>query len=234
MSRKRFTDCDKWRDAWFRRLSSNVKLLWLYLCDSCDNAGVWEIDQELADFEMGQHVDLNDALVEMTERVVEIDGGRKWWIKKFILFQNPTGLTPTVSPHVHILRLLEHHGLDASPFLNNGNERVGLGLAKAPRSLQDKTRPDQTSEGECRGGKITTAEILTRLGMPSGPKDVSEWSGGLNRVARCRSAKEAEIFIQWACKQARNADARIDHWRHAKPYAEQWDREARARVLNTV
>ena len=59
--KKRFTDCDKWRDPWFRRLSVQAKLVWLWLLDNCDNAGVIDVDIELAAFQIGEEIK-RDAL----------------------------------------------------------------------------------------------------------------------------------------------------------------------------
>lgn len=37
--KRRFTDCDMWEGDWFMSLPLDMKLLWRYLCDRCDNAG---------------------------------------------------------------------------------------------------------------------------------------------------------------------------------------------------
>lgn len=234
MTRLRFTDTDKWRDGWFRRLPSRHKMLWLYLCDTCDNAGVWEVDQELATFEMGQPIDLADALACMGDRILPIDDGRKWWLQKFITFQHPTGLTKSVSPHKNVIRLLERHGLDPSAFLaveKSSNERDREGLAKAPRS-QQAPDPAQTSlSGEsAERGKIDTADLLARHGLPCGAKEAKEWAGGLSRTARCRSQAEADAFLEWAKHLAfQRSGVAVRYWRHVIELATEWDQGARPR-----
>jgi hypothetical protein len=40
----RFTETDKWRDKWFLELNPLQKILFLYLCDNCNNAGFIEIN----------------------------------------------------------------------------------------------------------------------------------------------------------------------------------------------
>lgn len=50
---KRFTDTGKWKNKWFRTLPYKGKLLWLYLCDMCDIAGIWDKDLDLASFQLG-------------------------------------------------------------------------------------------------------------------------------------------------------------------------------------
>ena len=47
---KRFTDTDIWKKKWFRKLPLEIKLLWCYLKDSCDHAGVIEFDAEVISF----------------------------------------------------------------------------------------------------------------------------------------------------------------------------------------
>ena len=50
---KRFTETNKWEDPWFRKLKPEMKLLWSWLLDSCDNAGIIDADIELAAFQIG-------------------------------------------------------------------------------------------------------------------------------------------------------------------------------------
>ena len=37
---KRFTDTDKWKKGFIRNLPTKYKLLWLYILDDCNHAGV--------------------------------------------------------------------------------------------------------------------------------------------------------------------------------------------------
>ena len=57
---KRFTETSKWNDPWYRKLSTKNKSFWQYLCDQCDNAGVWKIDYEIASFYIGEEIDKAD------------------------------------------------------------------------------------------------------------------------------------------------------------------------------
>lgn len=82
---KRFTATEKWEDYWFRRLSPDYKLLWLYLLDKCNLAGLWEKDFELASQLTGSKYDEKDLMKVFNGRLVEID--RFIFIPKFIEFQ---------------------------------------------------------------------------------------------------------------------------------------------------
>lgn len=68
---KRFTETTKWADPWYRRLTCIRKVFWLYICDNCDNAGVWKVDYELASFHIGAPINEKDLLSfnESKERV---------------------------------------------------------------------------------------------------------------------------------------------------------------------
>src|SRR3990167_4119628 len=57
---KRFTSTEKWEDVWFRRLPIKQKCIWQYLCDRCDNAGVWSIDYDMMSFYIGDRCDQSD------------------------------------------------------------------------------------------------------------------------------------------------------------------------------
>ena len=69
---KRFTETLKWGDPWYRKLSCRHKALWSYICDKCDNAGVWKVDYDLASFQIGERVSEADMAIlnDGKERVV--------------------------------------------------------------------------------------------------------------------------------------------------------------------
>lgn len=73
---KRFTETKKWDDPWYRRLSPRLKAFWLYLCDNCDNAGVWKIDYELASFYIGEPVSAADleSINSEKNRAIPVNG----------------------------------------------------------------------------------------------------------------------------------------------------------------
>src|SRR5689334_8641143 len=101
---KRLTDTEKWKDPWYRKLSLLNKVFWAYICDNCDNAGVWKPDFELASFCIGSELDPK-ALVEVfKDRITVLDPGR-WHIKKFVAFQFGC-LSPISRPHQSVMELL--------------------------------------------------------------------------------------------------------------------------------
>lgn len=59
---KRFTDSEKWKNPWFRKLQIKAKLTWVYMCDECDISGVWKPDFELASFQLDFKIDLTSII----------------------------------------------------------------------------------------------------------------------------------------------------------------------------
>lgn len=106
---KRFTETEKWRDTWFRKLPARSKLAFYYLVENCDCAGVWQADYELATFSIGEEVDWNKVLEDMGARVIVLGDG-KWYLTRFIEFQYGP-LSEGCKPHLKILSVLRSHGI---------------------------------------------------------------------------------------------------------------------------
>jgi len=109
---KRFTETQKWEDPWFRRLRPEIKLLWQWILDRCDNAGVIDPDIDLASFQIGYQYPM-DTLLEFGERAIKLPCG-KWFIPKFIAFQYGQ-LSTDCKAHKPIFISLEKHGLKGYP-----------------------------------------------------------------------------------------------------------------------
>lgn len=121
---KRFTETEKWKDPWFRRLDGRLKLLWFWLCDQCDNAGIIDPDMELAAFQIGITVSELD-MEGFDGRVKRIPNG-KWMLTKFIPFQYGE-LSEACPAHKPVFRSLE-------------SNRVLNGYSKGTSTLQDKDK----------------------------------------------------------------------------------------------
>lgn len=112
---KRFTDTEKWKKGFVRNLPPAYKLLWLYMLDDCDNAGVWQVEVEVASIRLGVKVNEKESLKLFGNNVISFDEGSKWFIKEFVKFQqgvNHIGeLNDNSNPHKSILRIVEQYNL---------------------------------------------------------------------------------------------------------------------------
>jgi len=109
MAKKRFTDAEIWDKKWFRKLSPTGKLLWNYLKDKCDNAGVLDFDDVIASTYIGLKVSKEDALTLFGDRVVEIQED-KLYISSFCDFQYGE-LSEKCNPHKAIIKTLKRYDL---------------------------------------------------------------------------------------------------------------------------
>lgn len=123
MGRKRFTDADKWEDGWFCDLPSPVKLFWMYLCDRCDHAGVWEVNWRLAQFHLVDMVP-SEVTAALKDKIQVIKGGKAWFIPRFISFQYPTGLSTTSPAHKRIRATMISHGINPDTLVYTLSNRV--------------------------------------------------------------------------------------------------------------
>jgi len=111
---KRFTESSKWSDLWFMDLKIEHKLLWIYLLDNCDHAGVYKPNLRLLAFQMGHLITKEDLFKYMEGRVVELKSGN-WFIPGFIKFQYGN-LTRSNSAHKGVLRVLSREEIDTSEY----------------------------------------------------------------------------------------------------------------------
>lgn len=129
---KRFTDTDKWDDEWFMDLEPTMKLLWIYICDRCDCAGVWKVNFKKASFSIGAILDKQSALNAFEARI-RVIAPEKWFVEKFIQFQYPKGLSDTSQIHKGVLKSLDNNHIDSKPFLS-----LIKGNALAMERIMDK------------------------------------------------------------------------------------------------
>ena len=69
---KRFMDTDLWNKKWFRELPVRLKIVWFYLINKCNHAGIWECDIDLLSFQIGENYTLKEILEAFGDNLKEI------------------------------------------------------------------------------------------------------------------------------------------------------------------
>jgi hypothetical protein len=115
--------------------------------------------------------------------------------------RNPTDI-PTANPR-------ETH---AEPIEGKGREGKGSG-----REGASPPPPPSISKG------IDTSNLLAEFGIPNSAKAVSEWRGGLNKIARCSCLDEARSFLRWAVGNCRLQGLVPEYFRQVRQLAIEWD-----------
>jgi len=133
---KRLTDSEKWRDPWFSELSQEDKLLWLYLLDACDHAGVWKVNVRFLNFSLESAYTIDTIMKALGSRVHFISS-EYLLIEKYLQFQYPKGLSDKNKPQKAAMDiLLKHNVLD----------RVIKGYDKGYHTPQDKDTDKDTDK----------------------------------------------------------------------------------------
>lgn len=185
MARKRFTDADKWEDAWFCGLPPAIKLFWNYICDQCDHGGVWDINWPLAQFHMGE---LDQAAIEraLSRRVVPVRGGSRWFIPGFIRFQYPSGLSLTSPAHKRIRATLTGHGINPDTL----SYTVQGTVSDTPEDKDEDKDKDSSSNAEnpfddesmAKAKAIMAADAVPKPPLPMPPKSFADFRAMHSRV----------------------------------------------------
>ena len=123
------TDTDKWKKRFLRELKPQHKLLWFYILDDCNHAGIWDVDIEVASIRVGEKLIYDMLPQEFLDKIVIFDNGDKWFIPDFIDFQYGE-LNPNSNVHKSVIALLDKYNLQG--YLK-GSEGVD-------NTLQDKDK----------------------------------------------------------------------------------------------
>ena len=107
---KRFIDTKIWDKAWFRKLTSKNKLLWIYILTKCDHAGIWDSDWEAAEFFIGEKVSFEELPKQIQDKMQYIKGDDQYFIPAFIEFQYGT-LRENSKPHLSVIKRLNEKSL---------------------------------------------------------------------------------------------------------------------------
>jgi len=114
----RITDTNKWTKPWFRSLSPKHKLLWVFMCDNCDCAGVYHVDVDLLNFIIGDIYSISEIESALGDKVILFDNN-KLYIKGFVEYQYKCAieeLNPLNFAHRGVIRLIDKYkakGLDS-------------------------------------------------------------------------------------------------------------------------
>ena len=91
-------------------MKAPYKLLWLYILDECDHAGIWQVDFEVAQVKIGERINLETALQQLNGKIYPFADGEKWFIPDFIDFQYGV-LNSENRAHNSVIQLLNKYNL---------------------------------------------------------------------------------------------------------------------------
>lgn len=98
---KRLTDTDIWKNQrWFRKLSPEDKLAWLYIKDQCNHAGIWKIDcSDLMEDTGIKNFDINKFIISINKEFDKFSGKETTKERVRILNKNFLWVTGAIQFH---------------------------------------------------------------------------------------------------------------------------------------
>jgi hypothetical protein len=99
----KFTDAKKWDDVWFSELTMEQKVMFMYLCDVCDIAGFYEVNERLASLRTGVE-DVRGTIKSLSKSVLLNDN--YIWIKKHIKHQRNLPINTKNKAHLGIIKCI--------------------------------------------------------------------------------------------------------------------------------
>jgi hypothetical protein len=151
---KRFTDTDKWKKGSFSDLSLKMKLVWIYLCDNCDHAGIWDPNFKLMSFQIGETITEEEFFNAFGDKI-QVLSTAKYFIESFVEFQYGD-LNSENRAHLSVISRLKKEGA------KKGLTRSLQGRKDKDKDKDKEMDKEKDKEGECEG-KPNLAEALEKV-----------------------------------------------------------------------
>lgn len=106
----RFTNTDKWSDAWFSELKPNEKLLFMYLCDNCDIAGFIELTPKKWAFDIGlNNTEILGALEGLSRGLINSKSNDCIYLRNFLKHQKNLPINEKNNAHLGIIKRFDSY-----------------------------------------------------------------------------------------------------------------------------
>ncbi len=144
---KRFIDTEIFNDSWFMNLPPNSKLFFIYLITNCDQAGIIDLNNRLAEFQTGI-----EGLANSLETIYKEFGEKRiihlsenyYFLPKFVKYQYPNGLSDNVKAQKSVIDKLIEFNIDPVTLTKQ--------LGNSYQTVQDKDKDKDKDKETLKGG----------------------------------------------------------------------------------
>lgn len=158
---KRFIDTGFFKDPFVRGLKGAYKGLYVYLFLDCSNAGIWNVELDVAKLRCGIDDSVTDEDVKnvFLDKIIEVEDGAKWFIKNYLKVQHNGLLKRNNKAHTAAIEELLKYELIEE--VREGEFQLSEEIIKGlPRGLQDpKVMVKVKEEGKGNGKSHGKTEI---------------------------------------------------------------------------
>ena len=136
---KRFTDTEKWKDDWYLSLCNDYRIVWQWLLDNCNHAGICKPSVNLLNMMCNTKLSETELFEIFKDRLLNFN--TFWFIHKFVKFQYVSldSKKPAVVSAVKELKinnLLNY----VSELFNNDCETIAESLPNDYLIIKDKDK----------------------------------------------------------------------------------------------
>lgn len=202
------TDTDKWKKRFVRELSPQHKLLWFYILDDCNHAGIWEVDIEVASIRVGYELVYDMLPQPFLDKIEIFDNGDKWFIPDFIDFQYGE-LNPNSNVHKSVIQLLERYNLmgylKGSQTLPEGvkDKDKDIVIVKDKAKVKRFVKPtlddifDYCSERQNNVDYQKFYDYYSSNGWKVGKNPMKDWKAAVRTWEKNETPKKKNILSTW-------------------------------------
>jgi hypothetical protein len=235
----RLTNVDKWNDVWFSNLSPHAKLLFIFLCENCDNAGVYETNKKFMLFYLGiNEEELRKAIEEIRKIYVKSNDGNRIWIRNYLRHQKKLPLNDNNNNHKQIILILKDNLSDESKFkgckemssilpesLKVVTKRIYNRVLQDPENSESKTRvkfskptvqdvTDFMKEKEFSMAETEAVRFINYFesnGWKVGKNPMSNWKGAVNNWIENWKIRNDKQVVKTKLDKVKEAHENLDN-----------------------
>lgn len=144
----RFTDTEKWKDDWYLSLSNEDRMVYQWLSDNCNHAGIIKKEFTMMNFCCRTNYGTKELLDVFKGKI--LDCGNFLFLTSYLKNQYPKGLKSD-KPSVKSTRLLllkASENVTIKEWLDNHYPMITKSLCNQSHLIKDK---DKDRKGECEG-----------------------------------------------------------------------------------
>lgn len=188
---KRFTDSEKFKDTWYRKLSPKHKCFWEFLLAECNHAGIIEIDLEFASFVIGETIEEED-LKPFQNKIQRLEK-ELYFIPNFIEFQYGK-LSRGSKPHIPVIKLLEKYNIDFELLDENGLDANRMRQRLTNKAKENILIRDKFECQYCGSHEYLEIDHIIPL-TKGGTNEDSNLITACHRCNHLKSDLDLEVFI---------------------------------------
>lgn len=206
---KRMTDTDKWKKRFVRELSPQHKLLWFYILDDCNHAGIWEVDIEVASIRIGNELIYDMLPKAFLDKIVIFDNGDKWFIPDFIEFQYGE-LNPNSNVHKSVLALLDRYKLEG--YLKGSQDLPEAHIVKETPKAKRFAKPtvedisDYCAERQNTVDSAKFFDYYSSNGWKVGKNAMKDWKAAIRTWEKNSTTEKGKSKVEQS----------LDTWQEAR------------------